>query len=319
MDTIERAMRQQAEQEQHQVSDVVVSPASTLQPATVPADAAIVAETNQAGSPAESLLPADQVITTPVATAPKPELYAEIDFERLKQLGMLVPDSESSNTMLSADLRTIKRPLLRNAFGGGATEIEHGNIIMVTSALPNEGKTYVSVNLAISLAMEMDTTVLLVDCDVLRPSVSRVLDVPVKPGLVDYLLDERVELSDVLLKTNIPRLTILPAGRGHAHSTELLHSDNMRRLTQELAQRYPDRVVLFDSPPLLATTEAAVVANMMGQVIVVVEAETTSRAAVKSALDQLDSSLHVSFILNKSRRPVHSSYYDAGYYAAARR
>lgn len=232
-----------------------------------------------------------------------------IDFERLAANGLLSPNS--ANDSIASEFRAIKRPLLRNAFGKGITPLDNGNLIMITSAQPGEGKTFVSVNLAMSIAMERDTTVLLVDADVIKPMISKTLGIPSAPGLVDCLLSGR-DVSEFLLKTNVPKFTILPAGSHHAHSTELLNSDAMSALARELASRYSDRIILFDSSPLLATNEAAVVAGMMGQVVMVVEAERTPQALVKESLAMLDSSLHVSFVLNKSTNARRSKYY--GYY-----
>src|SRR3569623_1612822 len=205
-----------------------------------------------------------------------------LDFERLAAAGMVTPDGERSQ--MAEEFRHIKRPLLLNAFGEGAMPKPNRNLLMVTSASPNEGKTFTAINLALSIALERDRTVLLVDADVARPSVARMLDFPGTAGLVDYLADSGRRLADLLLHTSLPKLRILPAGRRHSHSTELLASEAMQQLAQELADRYSDRVVVFDSPPLLATTEAAVLAGLMGQVVMVVEAGKTKRDEVKEAL-----------------------------------
>lgn len=235
----------------------------------------------------------------------------DLDLEKLKAMGLVTPDAERSQ--LAEEFRHIKRPLLLNAFGEGALQASNRNLIMVTSASPNEGKTFTAVNLALSIALERDRTVLLVDADVARPSVARVLDFPGTAGIVDYLADHDRRLSDLILQTSIPKLRILPAGRRHAHSTELLASEAMLQLVQELAQRYPDRVVLFDSPPLLATSEAAVLAGLMGQVVMVVEADQTKREELKEALMLLDSKQYVGLVLNKSSKPFGADYYYGGY------
>lgn len=239
-----------------------------------------------------------------------------LDFKYLSAHGFLTPQSVEARSTLASEFRSIKRTLLKRAFDKESNSTEHGNLVMVTSALPSEGKSFVSINLALSIAMELDTTVLLVDCDVIKPSISATLAIPREPGLVDYLADGKRVLSDLILKTNIPSLSIVPAGRSHIHSNELLHSENMRELAHEMATRYPDRIVIFDSPPLLATTEAAVLAGMMGQVIVVVEAIQTGRDRVMDALDLLDSTENVSFVLNKSRNSQRSKYGYYGYGAS---
>lgn len=230
-----------------------------------------------------------------------------LDFERLAATGMVTPDAERSQ--VAEEFRHIKRPLLLNAFGEGALPRPDRNLIMVTSARPHEGKTFTAINLALSIALERDRTVLLVDADVARPSVSRVLDFPGTAGLVDFLADRDRRLSDLMLQTSLPKLRILPAGRRHAHSTELLASESMQQLAQELAERYPDRVVVFDSPPLLATSEAAVLAGLMGQVVMVVEAGKTKQQEVKEAIALLNPDQYVGLVLNKSSRPFGADYY----------
>jgi len=202
---------------------------------------------------------------------------------------------------LAEQYRLIKRPLLMNATGKGVAPIEKGNLIMVVSALPGEGKTFTSLNLALSMAMERDTTVLLVDGDVGNPSLSRMLGLVEQPGLTDVLLDTELDLGDVILDSNIPGLKVLPAGRMHTNSTELLASDKMVALTDELEMRYANRIVLFDSPPLLITTQSSVLAQQMGQILVVVDAGETSQQAVIDAIEMLDKSKVIGTVLNKQR------------------
>jgi protein-tyrosine kinase len=235
-----------------------------------------------------------------------------INLARLKQAGMITPDGERSG--LSEEFRQIKRPLLMNAFNQGVAPIKNGNLIMVTSSLPGEGKSFCSVNLAMSIAMEMDHTVLLVDADVAKPSIPQLLGLKADKGLLDLLLDESLQLSDVLIKTNVEKLTILPAGRGHRYSTELLASVAMRRLIEEMGKRYQDRIIIFDSPPLLATSEARVLASHMGQIVVVVEAQKTTHEAIREALKHLEHCEVVGMLLNKGRHAPGHDYYYGSYY-----
>jgi receptor protein-tyrosine kinase len=176
--------------------------------------------------------------------------------------------------------------------------------------LPGEGKTFCTINLAISIAMEMDRTVLLVDADVARPSITTALGIKAETekGLMDVLLDRRIELTDVLCKTDIGKLSVLPAGTRHARATEVLASDRMRELLEEMAERYQDRVIIFDSPPLLAASEACALASRMGQILVVVEAGRTTERALKDALSRIESSNVLGVLLNKGGAP------GAGYY-----
>jgi exopolysaccharide/PEP-CTERM locus tyrosine autokinase len=242
----------------------------------------------------------------PHAAAPHAQRSVEIDLAWLAGLGMVT--HEGGRTPAAEDFRIIKRPLLRNLRGDDA--IRNGNLIVVTSALPGEGKTYCAINLAMSIAMERDITVLLVDADVARPSVLNTLGLPARPGLMDILLNDALELADVILKTNVPTLSILPAGRRNRHATELLASRSMSTLLSEIANRYADRIVIFDSPPLLITTEAGVLAAQMGQVVLVVEAERTTQDTVREALRRIEPCQHISLIYNKS--PPGREYY--GYY-----
>jgi receptor protein-tyrosine kinase len=174
---------------------------------------------------------------------------------------------------------------------------------MVTSALTGEGKTFCAINLAISIALEMDYTVLLVDADVAKPSVPQALGFKAEKGLMDVLLDRRIDLAEVLCKTDIDKLSILPAGTANQHATELLASDAMRVLLQEMAERHRDRIVIFDSPPLLAASESAVLASQMGQIVMVVEAGKTSEAALTNALSRIESSNIAGLVLNKADGP----------------
>lgn len=233
-----------------------------------------------------------------------------LDLAKLEKMGFLTP--ETGRSQLAEEMRHIKRPLLLNAFGDQREAGSNLNLIMVTSSRPGEGKTYTSLNLAMSIAKERDKTVLLVDADVAKPGVTRILGMESAKGLVEYLLDDDLDLPDVMMKTNVPNLRFIPAGRRHIHSTELLTSENMKQLTEELATRYPDRVVIFDSPPLLATSEALVVTELVGQIVMVVEAEKTSKEEVQEALSLIGENKILGLVLNKSRGSFGTDYY--GYY-----
>ncbi|MGG7605444.1 XrtA-associated tyrosine autokinase [Massilia sp. BKSP1R2A-1] len=223
----------------------------------------------------------------------------DLDLAKMRDMGMVT--AAGGRTTLLEEFRIIKRPLLKRAFGERAEGEMPPNLIMITSSLPGEGKTYCAINLAMSIAMELDHTVLLVDADVARPSVLRTLGLPAQRGLMDILVDDKLDLSDVLLRTNVDTLSILPAGTSTPRATELLASSTMSSLVTEIANRYPDRVVIFDSPPLLLTSESRVLASHMGQIVVVVEAQTTTQHAVKEALHKLEGFNNVNLIYNKTR------------------
>jgi protein-tyrosine kinase len=252
-------------------------------------------------------IPAPVAIKMPAAAAPGAKAggpMLTIDIDRLRQQNMTTPDGE--RTPVSESFRRIKRHILANVSNPDAPP--GTNLVMITSSLPKEGKTFCTINLAISLAMEMDRRVLLVDADVLRPSVSGALGIRLaEKGLMDVLLDG-IDLSDVLCNTNIEKLSLLPAGRRHSHASELLASDAMRAMLKEMAERYSDRIIIFDSPPLLATTESCVLAGLMGQVLVVVEAGQTTEATLREALGRIESNNVVGVMLNKGA-PLGSGLY----------
>ena len=239
--------------------------------------------------------------------------FQSINLARLHRMGVVAPDAEKSQ--IAEEFRIIKRPLIANAFGQGAARVKNGNMIMITSSLPGEGKSFCAINLAISMALEMDRTVLLIDADVAKPRVPEYLGIHADLGLLDVLQDKNLKLSDVMIKTDIAKLTILPAGRTYKRATELLASEAMTRLVEDIGNRYADRIILFDSPPILATSEASVLATHMGQIVMVVEAERTSQEAVREALSHIQSCEVVNMLLNKSTPTPGADYYY-GYYGS---
>jgi protein-tyrosine kinase len=234
-----------------------------------------------------------------------------LDRVRLKEEGFLA--SDEAERMKAEEYRRIKRPLLANAFGAGATKVDNGNLVLVTSAESGEGKTYTCINLALSLAMEKDRTVLLVDGDVPKPHISRLFGVADQPGLMEALADEATDLQDLVVQTDIENLRMLPAGHWNLHATELLSSERMLKLCRDMAARYPDRIILFDSPPMLAATEAQAIAAAVGQVALVVAEGLTPRESVREALSLIDEHKPVNAILNKSRRGAGGNYYGSYY------
>ncbi|MCB1853079.1 MAG: AAA family ATPase, partial [Gammaproteobacteria bacterium] len=179
---------------------------------------------------------------------------ADVNIAGLEIEGILSPKAERSR--LGEEYRMIKRPLLVKAFTGNNKIGRPLNLIMISSAVPGEGKTYTTLNLAISIALELDRTILVVDADLAKPSLSRLLGVNDRPGFTECLQDKKLDLGNYLLKTDVPKLSVLPAGKRNSRATELLASRNMTARLEELSSRYSDRIVLFDSPPLLATSEA---------------------------------------------------------------
>ena len=290
-------------------ADPATQPAASGQPATEKPANRIEAAMQREHTHAAKEMPVTQQMDSVDAGATS--MLVEIDLKRLARMGGVTPDAERSQ--VAEEFRLIKRPLLANAFGQGGAAVRNGNLIMVTSALPGEGKSFCSLNLAISIATEMERTVLLVDADVARPRLPEYLGIRAGKGLLDILQDPNLELSEVMLRTNIPKLSLLTSGHPCKHGTELLASSAMSRLVADLANRYPDRVIIFDSPPLLSTSEASVLASHMGQIVMVVEAEKTSQEAVKEALSQLESCEVIGMVLNKATAVLgNDNYY--GYY-----
>jgi receptor protein-tyrosine kinase len=234
----------------------------------------------------------------------------DLDLPRLAAAGFLEPDD--SESIIANEFRKIKRPLIQACQGKLAAPIENANRIMVTSSVPGEGKTFVALNLALSIAMERDSTVLLIDADTTRHSLSQLAGIDDRVGLLDLLAGGKVEVSDALLRTNVDRLALLPAGAPRRHATEMLASEAMEELVDQLASRHADRILVFDTPPLLGAPEPAVLATHMGQIIVVVEADKTTHKALTNALATIESCPLVTTVLNKTSS-AESGYY---YYSA---
>ena len=310
MSIIEKAISK-LDQNKNLAPEVHAAPASTIaHPSAPPATPVTPIESPRAPIEAVKAQPSARQLEQPHSKK------VEIDLEQLVKLGMVSPHTDRSN--ISEEFRRIKRPLLDKIFKDNNNDAKHKNLIMVTSSLPGEGKTFCAVNLAISIALELDHTVLLVDADVAKPSVGRYLKTTNeleenKAGLMDILLDKNLDLSDVMLRTNIDKLTLLRSGRNHKHATELLASHAMSSLLDEIATRYPDRVIIFDSPPLLLSTEARALASKMGQIALVVEAGSTTQNAVKDLLSQLKTNNNVSLIYNKAQPHEGTGFYGDYY------
>ena len=253
----------------------------------------------------------EEIIREPLDTSPKHELT--LDKIALAERGYLIDNGTRKN--IKDEFRKIKRILLNNAFGKAAKTLHHSNLIMVSSAKPNEGKTFVAINLALSIALEQDKTVLLVDADVLRPSVMRELGIEEQLGMIDYLLGKTEQVSDIIYNTDINKLKLIPAGKLHHLSNELLASEKMATFANELANRYPDRIVIFDCPPLIGVTETLVLANLMGQALIVVEESKTSIVDIQAATEHLNENLALGLVLNKAIRSHKDlyGYYGYGY------
>lgn len=245
-----------------------------------------------------------------------PERAIVIDQDTLRAAGMLPPAHQEHE--VSQEYRRIKRPLINSALGRGVTPLPNANLIMITSAVPGEGKTFMSVNLAFSIRLEEDVTVLLVDGDVVNPRISQILGVENEQGLLDLIKDPAMPVTAAILPTDVPGLSFLPAGRPDSNATELLASARMQAVMSQLGSSEPARLVLFDSAPLLVTTESQALAHFAGQVLVVVRADQTPQQVLIDALDTLDDGKPVSLVLNQSLRPSSGYHYQYGVSARPR-
>ena len=240
----------------------------------------------------------------------EPRVDVVLDIVGLQRAGQLVPTDTCS--VQAEELRSIKRPLLKNARSKNAAA-QRLPLIMVTSAVPGEGKTFFSINLAMSIAAEIDLSVLLVDADVLRQDAMERLGVGAGPGLLDLLSDPGLALDDVVQRTNVPKLSVLRAGYRRNLSTELLASSAMDKLLHRLAHDHPRQIVVFDAPPLLVTNQAKVLASHLGQIVVLVEAARTQRHIVQLAFATLEQCPIVMSVLNKSSEQPSGEGYGYGY------
>ncbi len=257
--------------------------------------------TQGAGLPSQGVPSVPARVTTP--TGPT----VEINETLLRAAGLLPPEHQVRQ--LSRQYRRIKRPLLANAFGRGGSRLPNAQNLLITSAVAGEGKTFTSINLAISMALEKDVHVVLVDADIPKSHITKLLGIDKLPGLVDTLQDSSRDIESCILPTSIRGLSVLPAGARAENATELLASNRMREIMGRMSEQYPHRIVLFDSPPLLLTTESQVLIHLVGQAAMVVRAGVTPQRAVLEALSQIGEGRYVGLILNQSAGGTLDSYY----------
>jgi exopolysaccharide/PEP-CTERM locus tyrosine autokinase len=235
-----------------------------------------------------------------------------LNLERLARLGMVTPGLE--NTRVVEEYRYIKRPLLVSAFES-AQGMKNPNVLVVTSSHPGEGKTFNSINLALSIAMERDHRVLLIDGDIERAGLSKTLGVYKRPGLTNYLLNEDTSLMNTMFKVSgVERLRVLPSGPVRQDAAELLASVRMKEFINEVSTRYADRMVIIDSPPLLASSSAKVLAELSGQVIIIVAADETSMSSLDESIKNVSEDKPVRLILNKTSASRKHDEYQYGYF-----
>ena len=230
------------------------------------------------------------------ARAPAPRRRAAVDRDRLRAAGFILPDAAA--TGLVEEFRIIKRQILLGASGKTDMPEEKRRSVLICSAQPDEGKTFCAVNLAVSLASEKEVEVLLVDGDFSKPEVLSILGIEGGPGLIDALADPSIDPESLVIGTDIEGLSVLPAGRQVNDVTELLSSERTRAVLASLAGASRRRLVIFDSPPALAASPAAVLASHVGQIVMVVRADRTTEADLKEAVGLLNACEDISLILN---------------------
>jgi exopolysaccharide/PEP-CTERM locus tyrosine autokinase len=265
------------------------APEQTLPQSAVPAAAPAVAP-----PPVPASIPMRPAVLRPSARA------AQIDRDKLRSANFI--DHEGPVTGLSEEFRIVKRQLLLAARGGkGLQAVEHGERILICSAHPNEGKTFCAINLALSMAQEKDNRVLLVDADFAKPSILNRLGIEPGPGLMDALADPSIDVEDLIVATDVPGLSVLPAGAQTNQDTEYLAASRTAEVIDQLTRHDPARIIIFDSPPALAASPASVLAMLVGQAVMVVHADVTTDSALRDALNLLNGCEHIQLLLNRAK------------------
>jgi protein-tyrosine kinase len=234
-----------------------------------------------------------------------------INRDAVRDAGYL-PEADQDR-QFADEYRQIKRPIIAAAYAASAA-LHSPRLVMMASALPGDGKTFTSINLALSLARERDSSVVLVDADAAKPHISRIFGVERSPGLLDALADDSLDIESLVLPTDVRGLSILPAGKAREGATELLGSARMTELVNRIIARNPRRIALFDTSPLLVSSESRAVAAVVGQVVMVVRAGKTPRKAVVEAIAALGAEKMAGLVLNQGRRGLTEGLYGYGTY-----
>lgn len=267
--------------------------------------------------PASASVPPTASVPPPIVDhAPDPAKAAKrmmLDTRTLRASGYL--PEEGQDRQFAEQYRRIKRPLIDKALSG-TTTVGEPRVIMITSALPGDGKSFTSINLAMSMALERDISVLMVDCDVAKRHISEIVGMRAQAGLLDALVDESVDIESLVAPTNLHGLSILPAGTHVEDTAELLSSNRMRQIITSLCSRVPRRILVLDSPPLLITNEGRALVKIAGQIVLVVRAGHTPRQAVQDAIGLFDEQQAGGFILNQVPASQKEGYYGYGSYGA---
>lgn len=304
MSLVERALKKIQESRAQAPAGAPVTPAHAAAPShTIPLQAS-----RPVASAPLSVTPAAQASrAAPASEPPRPTRIIRVDRDALRHSELLPPLNQERQ--LAGEYRQIKRPLIANALGRGVPKLLNGHRIMVASAMPGDGKTFTSINLALSFAMEKDLSVVLVDADVAKAHLSRTFGIQSEMGLMDLLRDEHLDAESLILPTDVPGLSLLPSGKNSDHATEMLASARMEIIAAQISARNPNRIVLFDSAPLLVTSEAMAMASVAGQIVLVVRAGVTPQSAVLDAIELLGEGKSIGLVLNQTDEQTRPGYY----------
>lgn len=220
-----------------------------------------------------------------------------IDLKRLIDAGLLDPDH--SRKHLANEYRQVKKALLANNALEGASRIRRSNLIMIGSAEQGEGKSFISLNLAMSLAAESGYSVVLVDSDINNPRLSNIIGISDEQGLVDLLADPSLDPTQMISPTDVSGLSVLPAGKNNHRAAGLLASEQATRLFEDLSAADTKRVFVFDSSPILSSTEALELVEQVGQILLVVQSGKTLQDSVREALRKLGSDRPINILMNQ--------------------
>jgi protein-tyrosine kinase len=234
-----------------------------------------------------------------------------IDAEAMRASGYL--PEKVKERQFDDQYRRIKRPLIEKALSNDAAGGDP-RIIMIASAVPGDGKTFTSINLALSMALERDISVLLVDSDVAKHHITAIFGLKDQKGLLDSLTDESLDPESLIVPTSTRGFSIMPAGRKAEGTAELMSSNRMRQIVTNLCVRNPRRIMLLDSPPLLITNEGRAILKIAGQVVLVVRAGETPRHAAEAAVGMFDEKQAGGIILNQVKVGLTEGYYGYGAY-----
>lgn len=275
----------------------------------------------RAAAPSANVVVGEVVARTELRPAPTPKpappinpnRVVKVDRDALRSSGLMPPVEQER--MLADQYRAIKRPLIRAAFESPQPiEGPPPQLIMIASALPGDGKTFTGVNLAMSMAREADHAVVLVDGDVIKPHLSKLFGIDREPGLLDVLADPKLDIRSVMLPTDIPGLSLVPAGTASETATEMLASARMGEVMKQLVAWDPGGIVLFDSLPILLTSEARALSALMGQIVMVIKAGGTPQQAVSDAIEALGPDKKTWLVLNQAETSGPLGYYYGSQY-----